>query len=253
MQREVAFLAVDEIQLAADHERGHVFTDRLLHARRRGDHVPWLGHHPPDPAAAGARGRGDQPPHASRSSPLPATASCRLPRHSAVVAFSAAEVYSLAEVIRRQKGGAAVVLGALAAHAQHPGRDVPGRRGRASGGHRRHRHGPQHGRGPRRLRPALQVRRLGASPPARAGDGADRRPGRAAHGRSTFGATNGCEPFEPREIEAIENRTFAPLKTLRWRNSGSTLPTSRRCPPVSTGRRSWTAWSRSATRSITAA
>ena len=33
MQREVAFLAVDEIQLAADHERGHVFTDRLLHAR----------------------------------------------------------------------------------------------------------------------------------------------------------------------------------------------------------------------------
>ena len=89
----------------------------------------------------------------------------RLPPRSAIVAFSAEQVYAVAEMLRRMRGGAAVVMGALSpAHPQRPGRHVSGRRGRLSRRHRRDRHGPQHGRRPCRLRRPLQVRRQ--APPA---------------------------------------------------------------------------------------
>ena len=84
----------------------------------------------------------------------------RLPRRSAVVAFSAEAVYAIAELIRRQRGGAAVVMGSLQpAHPQRPGRAVPVRRSRFSRRHRRDRHGAQHGRRPCRLRGPAQIRR----------------------------------------------------------------------------------------------
>jgi len=109
-----AFLAIDEIQLCADPERGHVFTDRLLHAR--GDEETILL------GADSMRGAIQRfVPNAyfmsrSRFSDLAYTGSkklTRLPRRSAVVGFSADDVYGIAELIRRQRGGAAVVLGAL--------------------------------------------------------------------------------------------------------------------------------------------
>ena len=87
----------------------------------------------------------------------------RLPRRSAVVGFSAEDVYGIAELIRRQRGGAAVVLGALSApHPQCAGRALSIGRCGFPGGHRRHRHGPEHGCGPCRLRRARQVRRRAA-------------------------------------------------------------------------------------------
>jgi ATP-dependent RNA helicase SUPV3L1/SUV3 len=109
-----AFLAVDEIQLCADPERGHVFTDRLLHARGT-EETLFLG-------ADTMRGAIQKfVPRAyfiarSRFSDLAYTGAkklTRLPRRSAVVGFSAQDVYGIAELIRRQRGGAAVVLGAL--------------------------------------------------------------------------------------------------------------------------------------------
>ncbi|MDE2493141.1 MAG: hypothetical protein KGL97_04470 [Alphaproteobacteria bacterium] len=109
-----AFLAVDEIQLCADPERGHVFTDRLLHARGE-EETAFLG-------ADTMRGAIQRfVPRAyfvsrERFSDLAYTGSkkmTRLPRRSAVVGFSADEVYGIAELIRSQRGGAAVVLGAL--------------------------------------------------------------------------------------------------------------------------------------------
>src|SRR5690349_24038795 len=109
-----AFLAIDEIQLCADPERGHVFTDRLLHARGEEETV-FLG-------SDTMRGIIQRfVPKAwfitrPRFSDLAYTGSkklTRLPRRSAVVGFSAEDVYGIAEVIRRQRGGAAVVLGAL--------------------------------------------------------------------------------------------------------------------------------------------
>ena len=109
-----AFVAVDEIQLCADPERGHVFTDRLLNAR--GDEeTMFLGAE----TMRGAIQRFVPQAHfitRPRFSDLAYTGAkklTRLPRRSAVVAFSADDVYGLAELVRRQRGGAAVVLGAL--------------------------------------------------------------------------------------------------------------------------------------------
>ncbi|HVV64187.1 MAG TPA: helicase-related protein [Rhizomicrobium sp.] len=110
----VAFLAIDEIQLCADPERGHVFTDRLLNARGEEETV-FLG-------ADTMRGPIQKfVPRTyflarSRFSDLAYTGPkklTRLPRRSAIVGFSAEDVYGIAELVRRQRGGAAVVLGAL--------------------------------------------------------------------------------------------------------------------------------------------
>jgi ATP-dependent RNA helicase SUPV3L1/SUV3 len=114
VEREVDFLAVDEIQLAAHPQRGHVFTDRLLHARGRRE-TWFLG------AETMRRAVAELVPtarfsEAQRFSKLTFTGAekiTRLPGRSAVVAFSASQVYELAEQLKTKKGGAAVVLGSL--------------------------------------------------------------------------------------------------------------------------------------------
>jgi len=114
LDRKVEFLAVDEIQLCADPERGHVFTHRLLHARGSAETV-LMG------AATVASLIRQLCPEAeiqfrerlsqlSYAGPKKLT---RLPPRSAVVAFSAEAVYAIAELMRRQRGGAAVVMGSL--------------------------------------------------------------------------------------------------------------------------------------------
>ncbi|MEJ2229239.1 MAG: hypothetical protein P8Y67_13655 [Alphaproteobacteria bacterium] len=111
---DVDFLAIDEIQLAGDPERGHVFTQRLLSARGNSETL-LLG---AETMQAAIR---DLLPGANfitrhRMSKLTYSGQkkmTRLPRRSAIVAFSASDVYSVAELIRSQRGGAAVVLGAL--------------------------------------------------------------------------------------------------------------------------------------------
>src|SRR6202012_4232681 len=115
LNREVEFLAVDEIQLCADPERGHVFTHRLLHARGRHETMflgastiaPLIRRLLPD-AEFVTRERFSSLTYAGSKKLT------RLPRRSAVVAFSTENVYAIAELIRRQRGGAAVVMGALA-------------------------------------------------------------------------------------------------------------------------------------------
>jgi len=110
----VAFVGVDEIQLCADPERGHVFTDRLLNARGveetmfMGSDVvePLLRRLVPD-VKMDKRSRFSKLSYSGRKKIN------RLPPKSAIAAFSVDEVYSIAELVRRQKGGAAVVLGAL--------------------------------------------------------------------------------------------------------------------------------------------
>ncbi|GLS30418.1 ATP-dependent RNA helicase SUPV3L1/SUV3 [Mesorhizobium albiziae] len=113
-ETNAAFVAIDEVQLAGDLERGHIFTDRILNLRGR-DETLLLG-------AATMRGiferllRGISVVTRPRLSHLAYAGQkklTRLPRRSAIVAFSADEVYGIAELIRRQRGGAAVVLGAL--------------------------------------------------------------------------------------------------------------------------------------------
>ena len=114
LEREAAFLAVDEIQLAADPERGHVFTDRLLRARGR-DETMFMGAAAMRPALQRLLpdAEFETRERFSRLSYAGVRKLSRLPRRAAVVAFSANEVYALAELLRRHKGGAAVVMGAL--------------------------------------------------------------------------------------------------------------------------------------------
>jgi ATP-dependent RNA helicase SUPV3L1/SUV3 len=108
------FLAIDEIQLIAHRERGHVFTDRLLHARGRvetwflgSDTVATLLREQLGCSEIGRLPRLSQLRYAGQASVR------TLPRRSAVVAFSMQQVYALADLIRVRRGGAAVVLGAL--------------------------------------------------------------------------------------------------------------------------------------------
>ncbi len=108
------FLAVDEIQLCADPERGHVFTDRLLNARGLQETM-FLGS---DSMRERIRllapeAEIHQRERLSTLSWVGSKKLSRLPPRSAVVAFSAENIYAIAELLRRQKGGAAVVMGAM--------------------------------------------------------------------------------------------------------------------------------------------
>src|SRR6201996_3081420 len=112
LDRAVDFLAVDEIQLCADPERGHVFTARLLHARGLNETMflgadtirPLLRRLVPE-AEYIAR------PRFSTLTYTGLRKVTRLPPRSAVVAFAVSDVFTLAELVRRQRGGTAVVLG----------------------------------------------------------------------------------------------------------------------------------------------
>lgn len=114
VDRPVDFLAVDEIQLCADAERGHIFTDRLLHARGRSETM-FLGAETMRPMVKKLvpEASFEQRPRFSKLTYAGEKKITRLPPRSAVVAFSATEVYGMAELLRRQRGGTAVVLGAL--------------------------------------------------------------------------------------------------------------------------------------------
>ncbi|MFS0772541.1 helicase-related protein [Sphingomonas sp. 1P08PE] len=113
-QQEAAFVALDEAQLGADQERGHVFTDRLLRVRGREETMilgsealrPMIRDLVPEAEIVGR-------PRFSTLSYVGAKKISRLPKRSAIVAFSAEEVYAVAEMLRRLRGGAAVVMGAL--------------------------------------------------------------------------------------------------------------------------------------------
>ncbi len=114
IDRDLAFVALDEAQLAADRERGHIFTDRLLNARGR-EETMILGSATLEPLVkalvpeAEIIGR----PRFSTLSHFGARKLSRIPPRSAIVAFSAEQVYAIAEMLRRFRGGAAVVMGAM--------------------------------------------------------------------------------------------------------------------------------------------
>jgi len=111
---DFAFVGVDEIQLAADRERGHIFTDRMLNARGR-EETMLLGSASMTSLVRNLLPKTEivtRPRFSTLRYAGPAKLS-RLPRRSAIVAFSVEEVYRVAEMLRRHRGGAAVVMGAL--------------------------------------------------------------------------------------------------------------------------------------------
>jgi ATP-dependent RNA helicase SUPV3L1/SUV3 len=215
-----SFLAIDEIQLAADLERGHVFTDRLLNLRGR-DETLLLG-------AATMRGivekliPGVNVVTRPRMSVLAYTGSkkiTRLPRRSAVVAFSADEVYAIAELIRRQSGGAAVVLGSLSPRTRnaqvelYQSGDVDFLVATDAIGMGLNLDVDHVAFAADRKFDGYQYRRLSA---AELGQIAGRAGRHLRDG--TFGVTSRVVPFEDPLVEALETHRFDPVKVVQWRN-----------------------------------
>lgn len=221
VERTVSFLAVDEIQMAADPERGHFFTDRLLHARGTNETMllgadtirPVLNRLLPDIDIV-AR------PRFSKLSYVGPKKATRLPRRSAVVGFSAGEVYAIAELIRRQRGGTAIVMGALSPRTRNAQVEM-------------------FQSGEVEYLVATDAIGMGLNMDVnhvwfaslRKYDGRTLRPlhtvelaqiaGRAGRHMNdgTFGTTIDVGGLEPETVEAIENHRFDPLRDVQWRNS----------------------------------
>ncbi len=214
------FLAVDEIQLCADPDRGHVFTDRLLRARGRSETL-FLG-------AETMRGRIQAlipqarfltRPRFSTLSYAGSKKISRLPGRSAVVAFSADSVYAIAELIRRQKGGAAVVMGALSPRtrnaqvALYQNGDVDhlvATDAIGMGLNLDVKHVAFAGLSKfdgRRMRP-LEAQEIGQIA------------GRAGRHMNdgTFGVTGEAGALDPDVVDAVENHRYPPVRLLQWRN-----------------------------------
>ncbi len=221
LDRQVDFLAVDEIQLCADPERGHVFTARLLHARGVQETM-FLGAATIKPLMRRLVPEIDyvSRPRFSTLSYTGYKKVTRLPRRSAVVAFAIADVFSLAELIRRQRGGTAVVLGALSPRARNAqvgmfqagevdylvATDAIGMGLNMDLDHVAFaRTGKFDGRGPRRLT-AAEIAQIAGRAGRHMNDG-------------TFGTTAEQGTLDAEIVEAIETHTFEPLTRLNWRNS----------------------------------
>jgi len=218
---DVSFLAVDEIQIAADLERGHVFTDRILHRRGR-DETLLLGAATMRPIIERLL------PGASivtrpRLSQLEFSGDRKLtrqPRRTAIVAFSADEVYAIAELIKRQHGGAAVVLGSLSPRtrnaqvAMYQSGDVDYLVATDAIGMGLNLDVDHVAFASDRKFDGYQFRRLNPSEFAQIAG----RAGRATRD-GTFGTTGRCAPFEPELVNALQNHSFEAVKMLQWRNA----------------------------------
>ena len=221
LDRSVSFLAVDEVQMAADPERGHFFTDRILHARGSNETMllgadtirPILNRLLPDIDVV-AR------PRFSKLAYVGPKKATRLPPRSAVVGFSANEVYEIAELIRRQRGGTAIVMGALSPRTRNAqvemfesgevdylvATDAIGMGLNLDVNHvwfaslRKY-----DGRSTRPLR-AVELAQIAGRAGRHMNDG-------------TFGTTTDVDGLDAETVEAIENHRFDPLRDVQWRNS----------------------------------
>lgn len=215
------FVAIDEIQLCNDPDRGHVFTDRLLHAR--GLHETLFMGSDTMRSAIAALVPGVQFQHRERMSQLSYSGSkkiSRMPARSAIVGFSVENVYAIAELIRRQKGGCAVVMGALSPRTRnaqvelYQNGDVDYLVATDAIG----------------MGLNLDIKHVAFSA-TRKFDGRRMRPlgpdelaqiaGRAGRYQNdgSFGVTGEARPLPDEVIAAIENHQFLPVRKLHWRNA----------------------------------
>ncbi len=224
LDREVAFVAIDEGQLGADPERGHVFTQRLLHTRGYAETMI-LGSETLKPLIRKLLPEAEiitRPRFSTLAYAGPKKLS-RLPRRTAIVAFTATEVYAIAEMLRRQKGGAAVVMGALSPRTRNAqvemyqsgevdylvATDAIGMGLNMDIAHVAFAAlGKFDGKRQRRLTLAEMAQIAG-----RAG----RHQKDGTFGTVQLGATAQCQ-FSPEEIEGLEAHRFEPLTHLVWRN-----------------------------------
>ncbi len=214
------FAAVDEIQLCADPDRGHVFTDRLLNMRGLHETL-FMGSDTMRPTIAALVPK-VQFARRERFSELTYTGSkkiSRMPGRTAIVGFSVENVYAIAELLKRMKGGAAVVMGALSPRtrnaqvAMYQNGDVDYLVATDAIG----------------MGLNLDIRHVAFSATSKF-DGQRIRPlmphelgqiaGRAGRYMQpgTFGVTGEAAPLEDGLVEAIEGHAFKPIERLMWRS-----------------------------------
>jgi len=216
----VECVAIDEIQVATDFDRGHVFTNRILHARGISETL-LLGSATMTPIIRALLPHVEII-HRPRFSELLYAGSkkiSRQPKRSAIVAFSASQVYAIAELIRRERGGAAVVMGALSPRTRNAqvemyqngdvdflvatdaigmGLNLDVHHVAFADDHKFDGH---------------QTRPL---TPAEFGQIAGRA-GRHMH-NGTFGVTGNSGEFEEELIKQLETHDFEPVRVIQWRN-----------------------------------
>ncbi len=219
IDRAVAFLGLDEIQLCADPERGHVFTDRLLHARGT-EETMFMGADTMRPILRKLVPEAEtvSRPRFSTLTYTGARKLSRLPPRATVVAFSAAEVYASAEMLRRQRGGTAVVMGALSPRTRAAqvgmfeagevdylvATDAIGMGLNLNLDHVAFAKLTKFdGRAIRPLKPA-EIAQIAGRAGRHMADG-------------SFGTTDEIGPIDPETVEAVENHRFDPHESIFWR------------------------------------
>ena len=218
---DTAFVAIDEIQLGSDLDRGHVFTDRMLHRRGREETLV-LGAATVRPMIERLLPGANivQRPRLSTLMHAGDKKLTRLPRRSAIVAFSADEVYAIAELIRRQRGGAAVVMGSLSPRTRNAqvalfqSGDVDYLVATDAIGMGLNLDVDHVAFASERKFDGYQFRKLNNSELAQIAGRAGR-----AQRDGTFGTTGRCPPFDDETVHALESHSFEPIRVLQWRNT----------------------------------
>jgi len=228
--KAVDFVAVDEIQMCADKERGHIFTDRLLHAR--GDKLTmFLGsqimrniiHDLVDGVDFIKKERFSKLSYSGYKK------ISRLDRKTAIIAFSIEEVYALAELVKRQKGGAAVIMGSLSPKTRnaqvelYQSGDVDYLVATDAIGMGLNMDIDQIYFSNLKKFDGKQTRRLNLVEMSQIAGRAGR-----YKNNGNFGTTGDCETLNSDEIEKIENHTLPNTKMIYWRNSNLNFETEKK-------------------------
>ena len=221
IDKNLDFVAIDEIQMCADHERGHIFTDRLLNLR--GEKLTmFMGSNTVKNIIA-KLDEDTQFINRERLSKLSYTGHkkiSRIDRKSVIIAFSTEEVYAIAELIRRQKGGAAIVMGSLSPKTRnsqvelYQSGDVDFLVATDAIGMGINMDLDSVYFSNLKKFDGKKLRRLNISEIGQIAG----RAGRYLND-GNFGITGECGEFTAEDIDLIENHKFGELNTLFWRNS----------------------------------
>ena len=217
----VEFVAVDEIQMCADHERGHIFTDRLLNLR--GSKLTMLMGSNTIKNIINKLDEDIEFINRERLSKLSYAGHkkiSRISRKTAIIAFSAEEVYAIAELIRRQKGGAAIVMGSLSPKTRnaqvelYQSGDVDFLVATDAIGMGINMDLDNVYFSNLRKFDGKKLRKLNLSEIGQIAG----RAGRYLNDGS-FGITGDCKDIRAEEVDLLENHKFEEIRTLFWRNS----------------------------------
>ena len=221
IDKQLDFVAVDEIQMCSDHERGHIFTDRLLNIRGEkltmfmgSNTIKNIINKLEDDIEFINRNRLSKLSYSGHKK------ISRIDRKTAIIAFSAEEVYAIAELIRRQKGGASIVMGSLSPKTRNAqvelyqsgdvdflvATDAIGMGINMDLNHVYFSNLKKFD--------GRKLRRLNLSEMGQIAG----RAGRYMNDGS-FGITGQCREITPEEVELLENHKFEEINFLFWRNS----------------------------------